>query len=393
MTMGWLRQRMLDGSREERGAALILTAIVLLVLVSVVGLALDGGQAYNTRRGTQNAADNAALAAAWAYCSNLSDPIGHGIQTAVANGYDASDVTITQITPSSSDGEFNAVITTTAETSFGRIMGVQEMTVVSEATAACNRSQSSGPAAMFAKGPNPGCLLLKGGKANVTGFVYSAGDMEWNGGGSHMLDADVHSDGNLTINGTYNILGTATASGTSNEAQVITGVPKLNLDYPISFKISDFIPGSPIAVATGDQYHFHAGNVKASDIQKLGPGIHFVQGNVTNQGSGLKGRPYTIVATGTINMNSPEFEAFYQGLAMMAGAFSPPSCDSAAIDLGGNNSLLDGILFAPNGLLRVQGGAVNGGMIAWAIDTGGNLDLTVNPDLFPTGDPAVFLLD
>jgi len=378
---------------EERGAALILTALVLMVLVGVVGLALDGGAAYNSRRGTQNAADNAALAAAWAYCSNLSDPIAHGVQTAVANGYDAGDVTITQVTPSTYHGEFRAEVTTTQPTGFAKILGVDDMTVVSEATAACNRSASSGPAAMFAKGPHPGCLLVKGGWADVRGFVYSAGDMEWNGGGSQQIDADVHSDGNLTVNGAYNILGTATASGTSNAWQVIQGVPKLNLEYPISFQISDFLPGSPIALQEGDMYHLHTGSVKGSDIRDAGPGIHFVQGDVTHQGPGLTGGPYTIVATGTITLNSPQFEAYHQGLAMMAGAYSPPSCDQVAINLAGSNSLLEGILFAPNGVLRVQGGAVNGGMIAWAIDTGGNLDLIVNPDLFPTGDPRVFLLD
>lgn len=393
--MSWIKVRLASlrsGDGGERGAALVLTALALLVMIGVVGLALDGGQAYNTRRGTQNAADNAALAAAWAHCSSLPDPIAHGVATAVSNGYDASDVTVTHVTPSAHDGEYNAVISTEEDTGFARVMGVDEMTVVSEATAACARSLTGGPAAMFAKGPDAGCLLIKGGNADVTGFVYSAGDMIWNGGGAQMLNSDVHSDANLTVNGTYNIQGTATAHGTSNAWQVTTGVPKLNLDYPVDFQIADFMPGSAIALEAGDEYHLHTGNVRGSDIQGEGSGIHFVQGNVTHQGSGLSGGPYTIVATGTITLNGPAFDSYYEGLAMMAGAYTPPSCTDAAIDLGGSSDLA-GILFAPNGKLEVNGGAVNGGMIAWAIDTGGNLDLTVNPDLFPTGDPRVFLLD
>jgi hypothetical protein len=375
---------------EERGAALILTAIVLLVLVGVVGLALDGGQAYNTRRGAQNAADNAALAAAWAYCAGQPDPIAVGVQTAVHNGFEEAEVEITQ-EPSDYNGQFRAVVTTVEETSFARVIGFDEVTVAAEATAACNRGNTSGPAAMFAKGPS--CMLIKGGQAHVTGFVYSAGDMEWNGQGSQLVEADVHADGNMTINGKYNIKGTASASGTANHANVITGVPKLNLEYPISFKISDFEPGSPIALEAGDMYHYHKGNIKGSDIMNAGPGIHFVEGNITHQGPGITGGPYTLVATGTITLNGPRYEAYYEGLAMMAGAFSPPTCNKpAAIDLGGQNQIA-GLLFAPNGVLEVNGGAVNGGMIAWGIDTGGNLDLVVNPDLFPKADPRVFLLD
>nr|PZN34383.1 MAG: hypothetical protein DIU67_05070 [Actinomycetota bacterium] len=140
-------------------------------------------------------------------------------------------------------------------------------------------------------------------------------------------------------------------------------------------------------------YHYHKGNIKGSDIMNAGPGIHFVEGNITHQGPGITGGPYTLVATGTITLNGPQYEAYYEGLAMMAGAFSPPTCNKpAAIDLGGQNQIA-GLLFAPNGVLEVNGGAVNGGMIAWGIDTGGNLDLVVNPDLFPKADPRVFLLD
>lgn len=375
---------------DDGGAALVFTALALLVLMGMVALALDGGRAYNTRRGTQNAADNAALAAAWAHCSNLSDPIAHGLAVAESNGYDESDITVVQVTPSTFDGEYNVMISTEEDTDFAGVLGADTMTVASQATAACTRSLSSGPAAMFAKGP--ACKLEKGGNANVTGFVYSAGDMIWNGGGAHWLDSDVHSDGNLTVNGTYNILGTATAHGTSNKSQVIQGVPRLDLDYPINFSVSDFVPGSAVALETGDQYHQHPpGNRRGSDIQAAGPGVHFIQGNVTHQGPGLSGGPYTIVATGTITLNSPKFDAYYEGLAMLAGAHSPPSCNNA-IDLGGNSDIA-GILFAPNGQLEVHGGAVNGGMIAWSIETGGALVLEVDASLFPTGDPRVFLLD
>ena len=51
---------------SERGQALIVIAIVLVVLAGIIGLAIDGGNVFLDRRKAQNAADAAALAAALA---------------------------------------------------------------------------------------------------------------------------------------------------------------------------------------------------------------------------------------------------------------------------------------------------------------------------------------
>ena len=48
--------------KQEKGQALIISAISLLVLAGFVGLAIDGGQLYTNRRKVQNGSDAAALA-------------------------------------------------------------------------------------------------------------------------------------------------------------------------------------------------------------------------------------------------------------------------------------------------------------------------------------------
>lgn len=48
--------------KQERGQALIILAIALVVLAAFVGLAIDGGQLYTNRRKVQNGSDAAALA-------------------------------------------------------------------------------------------------------------------------------------------------------------------------------------------------------------------------------------------------------------------------------------------------------------------------------------------
>jgi hypothetical protein len=58
----WRRLRRL--ARDERGATLATTALLLFTLLGFVGLGIDLGAAFAVRRGAQNAADSAALSAA-----------------------------------------------------------------------------------------------------------------------------------------------------------------------------------------------------------------------------------------------------------------------------------------------------------------------------------------
>jgi hypothetical protein len=52
------------GRRDERGAVLIITAILMVVLLGIAAFAVDLGYAYESRRQVQNSADAAALGAA-----------------------------------------------------------------------------------------------------------------------------------------------------------------------------------------------------------------------------------------------------------------------------------------------------------------------------------------
>src|SRR5206468_1316812 len=54
----------LRASRPNRGQALVLLSLFLIVLLAVLGLGVDGGNLYLQRRGVQLAADASALAGA-----------------------------------------------------------------------------------------------------------------------------------------------------------------------------------------------------------------------------------------------------------------------------------------------------------------------------------------
>ncbi len=58
---------------RERGQSVVLIALVMVALVAFLGLVLDGGEAYLTRRDTQNAADAAAFAGARVFAATRPD--------------------------------------------------------------------------------------------------------------------------------------------------------------------------------------------------------------------------------------------------------------------------------------------------------------------------------
>lgn len=64
---------LVDGRSGERGQMLAIFAVALIALLSLAGLALDGGSAFAHRRDQQNATDLAALAAANDYLVNQSE--------------------------------------------------------------------------------------------------------------------------------------------------------------------------------------------------------------------------------------------------------------------------------------------------------------------------------
>src|SRR5256886_16689949 len=64
-----------DRTCAQRGQAIVLVGLLLVVLFGFVGLAIDGGRAYLDRRQMQASVDAASLAAAYDYMT--SNDVGH----------------------------------------------------------------------------------------------------------------------------------------------------------------------------------------------------------------------------------------------------------------------------------------------------------------------------
>ena len=69
------REELMKISSRQRGQVLVIVAIALITLLGMVGLAVDGSNAFATRRQSQAAADAAAYAAALEYSTKgISSP-------------------------------------------------------------------------------------------------------------------------------------------------------------------------------------------------------------------------------------------------------------------------------------------------------------------------------
>src|ERR1044071_7842653 len=73
----------------ESGQAIVLMALVAVILLGMLGLAIDGGGLYFLWRDAQNATDAAVMAATYARCTNgdSASVISAGLQAAAQNGF------------------------------------------------------------------------------------------------------------------------------------------------------------------------------------------------------------------------------------------------------------------------------------------------------------------
>jgi len=83
-----------SGYHAQRGQTLMIVALALVVLLGFAALVIDGGRLFIERRHAQNAADNAALAAAYAKV-NGQDITAAAMKIALRNGYsNTADMTV-----------------------------------------------------------------------------------------------------------------------------------------------------------------------------------------------------------------------------------------------------------------------------------------------------------
>ena len=77
------------GSRSEKGQAMVLIVLAIIVMMGFAALAIDLGMIYSDRGAAQNAADSAAMSAAYTLCTggNASALRTAAVNMATSNGF------------------------------------------------------------------------------------------------------------------------------------------------------------------------------------------------------------------------------------------------------------------------------------------------------------------
>lgn len=380
----------------DRGATAITVAIALLLLMGFTALAMDGGLGYDDRRGTQNAADNAALAAAWEACNprtSPGDPVGSALAVAAQNNYDnaAEDTTVT-VTPLGPT-EYEVTIETVNDTTFAVPgFGVDTITVTSRAVADCEQFPFAGGFALFAQAPGCGPIELNftGSDRTVNGGVHSNNDLQLSG-------ASMTIDGPVTYKGNLN-----DPQGHAPQAQQLAGPP---LDYPVFYDINDYRP--PNGSATSDpNYRSHNAQINntwlisngyatgtAGSVTITQSGIYYTSGNIElNNPSVEEGVEVTFVAEGPVRFtgSAGNLTAYHDQLLVFSNhPAAGPSCSQVAVQYAMSDATWSGVIFAPHGACRqntASSSTFDGSIICYTISLNGSaFDITWqdNPDADP----------
>lgn len=134
---------------SERGQALVIIAIAIVVLAGLTGLVIDGSNTFLDRRNAQNAADSAALAAALARIRGGQNPTAAALAVAETNGY-ANDGVSNTVTvhippisgPNADDVEYvQVIIVSNVKTYIASIFGWKSFTNEVQAVARSKPSE------------------------------------------------------------------------------------------------------------------------------------------------------------------------------------------------------------------------------------------------------------
>ncbi len=140
-----MRLAMRSPENDTRGQVIVVFALALVVMISMLGLIIDGGGAYSQSRDEQKAADLAALAGANDYLLNSQAAEATTVAAGVAqaNGYVngtlnsdcPATVTIVATSVDAATGSVTVTITAPHPNAFARILGMACWPVTTTATA------------------------------------------------------------------------------------------------------------------------------------------------------------------------------------------------------------------------------------------------------------------
>jgi Flp pilus assembly protein TadG len=402
----------------EDGITAAIFAVALLVLLGMVALGIDGGRIYDERRRAQNAADHAAIAAAFASCqagSTFAQAQAAGVASALANGYDNVTNNTVTITESGGAGshEYTARVDTRIGATFGQVIGFANLDTNGTATAQATGCEGgSGFGAVFSGGPCPPGkgLVLAGSNNIITGGLHTNGSLIHSGSNSQYGDdPPIAPPDPFTYVGPDSTWTLPTNYFESAPAQVgsrawPTGWSPTDADALVT-QYEAFVDDTSIPAA----YRHKVSTPPTINAD----GVWFSTSTSTWTINSIPpGAQIVIVSRGPIliDMDHAEFSNFVhtelprEGVLILSSATHSPAaqgCDQFSISIPKLEVDWNGILWAPRGQVSISGSGMDatdtsrgeGAILSYSTKIEGQyVEVRFDPDLFP-GEPDVLLLN
>jgi hypothetical protein len=126
---------MISVRKNERGQAIVLMTLALVVLIGMAALAVDVGHWYRTKRRLQGTADAAALAGAQKLPGDIAGAKAMALDYANQNGGDVASSDITVSTTASPNDTINVKAKRTDEGVFSGVLGITSANIDADAAA------------------------------------------------------------------------------------------------------------------------------------------------------------------------------------------------------------------------------------------------------------------
>jgi hypothetical protein len=401
---------------RQAGQAIVLLALAMIALLAFTALAIDGGQVYWLRRSAQNAADGAAMAAAYAKCTG-GDIEEAGRAAAALNDFDEAERpgTTVEINSPPTSGPLagnpayvEAIVTADTPSHLAHFVYEGPLAVTARAIGYCEPVWDGTTGSAIYAGDTGTCqnaLSMSPTTGTIIGGIHSNKDIHVGGNvttvdGSVSYVTGIDHPGKITFDD-------EDGDGDSGGFNPLASAPVWSSGtYPVNFQTEDYAPGGVAALAAeaddpdGDgigRYHYIEGNLKVSSSQNwTGDGLYYVTGYV--QISGGAAGEVTIVARETIELSGSsnhDLVPYMDGLLLFSDEEfgSGSKCSKPVIKLSGSNHDWSGIIYAPNGLIQMSGASnssLHGTLIGYTVNLSGNeLYIEYSDEYLPAENPFV----
>ncbi|MFN8382010.1 MAG: pilus assembly protein TadG-related protein [Anaerolineales bacterium] len=392
--------------KNEKGQAMILVVFSIIGLIGMAALAIDGGNAYVDSRRAETAASAAALAGATARIEgrNWRDA---ALTAASDNGYNNDGVTNTvELNTPPINGDYGGnpeyievIITSHLKTYFGSVIGISEITSVSNVVSQ-SKPSILGPLfngyALVSLAPHSRC------DSHMSFWIHSEATINLEGGGLFINSDNPEcafisfGSGSVRVRDSSPI--SVVGGAQVQKTKLITPFPMQTgvapIPYPPPIKLPKIDCGTKMAaVDEFDSSTMSSGNWEEDifppdGVTTLGSGIYCITGDfIVNAGKELTGHNVLFVIDGgkvgisgnaTVDLGAPT-GGDHQGLL-----FYVPIGNHSIIALNGSDdSNYRGTILAPgadvriNGLDSGRGAAYHSQIIGYYIEVDGTDDIYI----------------